>query len=212
MNAVKKIITILTLPLIASVVISCCDCLTPTIFGSYSNCGLSVLSLDNSGATPVVTTTNQIPKRAYGLRISIEQSENKCVSKIYPSFFISSAYAFGCDCPPSHKYSPLEVIESIKISTLNDFDANHLKNKDVSAYFFEKQAGSFTKIDNYVKKLKDQSILFKNSRWSSYDNSTTFDLLLMTAPTIGTEHQFEVTITLSDKRVLNAKTELVNLK
>jgi hypothetical protein len=206
MSQIKKIIAILTLPLIASIVISCCDCLTATVIANYSHCGLTLENLDNSGANAIVSTTNQIPKKAYGLRFSIEQIKNSCAAKTNRSFFIASTYAFSsCECPPTNEYKALDVIESIKITTLNDFDASHLKNSDISAYFFKYQGNNFIKLDDYVATLKDQSTLY------DLEIPLTFDLLLMTPPANAVEHQFEVTINLSDKRVLKAKTELIKL-
>jgi hypothetical protein len=180
--------------------VACCDCLEP-IYINYTNCSLTINNLDNSGAEPIVTLSNTFSKDAFGIKVVINNNENICKVKTNKSFFFQSAYATSCHCPPELQYLPIDSISSVKVTTNKDFDSQHSENSDVSEYFFVFSGNEFYKIEeNIVKTFYD----FNNSKLE-------FDLLLMTPPTIGKEHQFKVTIELSDGRTLNAQTDLLEL-
>ncbi len=204
MKRVNKIILILMLPLIVELVISCCcDCIETT-FLDYTNCSLTINNLNNSGVSPVVTESNSISKNSYGIRLSIKRNENVCKVKRTNSIFIQSAYATSCHCPPEFQYMPLDSIISVKITTINDFDTNHSRHSDVTELFYEFQRNEFTAISDYVQNIETNLYDIINSPFE-------FDILLMSPPTIGVEHEFEVSIELSDKRILNAKTGIIEL-
>lgn len=131
MSPTKKVLLILSLPLLLELLVSCCSCLDTT-FLSYSNCNLTVQNLDNRGANPEITQETNLVKNAFGIKISISRSESFCNNKLNSGIFIASAIAFKCDCNPEFMYNPIDSISSIKIITRNDFDATHPSGADVS--------------------------------------------------------------------------------
>lgn len=198
MKRINKIILILTIPLMVEFAISCCDC-KETTFLNYTNCSLTINNLDNSGVSPVITQSTSISKNAYGIRISINRSESICEVKRNNSLLIQSAYATSCDCPPEVQYMPLDSIVSVIIITSNDFDSEHLRGSDVSKLFYVFKGNEFTKLSEYIENLETELYDYVTPTFE-------FDILLMSPPTIGIEHQFEVSIKLSDGRILNAQT------
>ena len=191
------------LPLMVELMVACCNCLEPTYF-DYTNCSLTINNLDNSGAEPIVSQSNIISKDAFGIRVGIKRNENICKVKTNKSLFFQSAYARYCDCPPEFQYFPLDSITSVKVITNNDFNSGHLENADVSEYFYVFRGNEFSTIEEYVENIETTLYDFGNP-------TLEFDLLLMTPPTINTEHQFEIIVELSDGRIFNAQTELLEL-
>jgi hypothetical protein len=204
MKRINKILIILILPLMVEIVISCCDCPETTIL-NYTNCSLFVTNLDNSGESPIISQSDSISKNAYGIKLSIIRNENTCELKKRNSIFIQSAYAYDCFCPPEIEYMPLDSIVSISITTTHDFDSEHLEYSDVSEYFYVFEYNEFTSIADYISSIE-------TSIPDYFESTYEFDLLLMTPPTLGTEHQFEVNVELSDGRILSTQTEKIVLK
>jgi len=198
----RKIIFILLFPLVAEVVISCCDCLKPVIH-NYSNKTISLNNIDNSGSEPIISSAETILKTAYGIRVQISREKIVFASRS-GSVFIQSACAQDCFCPPEIQFLPQDSVISIRIFAVNDFDLNHLANADISDNFKVYKPHSFTSIKDYLK----------NSNLVLYDDSSLdiiFDLLLMTAPASSDKQKFKVQITLSDGRVLEKETSEIKL-
>jgi hypothetical protein len=198
----KRVIFIMLFPLIADLVVSCCNCLEPVI-KLYTHKTILVSNLDNSGSQPVITTSNSVVKTGYGIRVQLNREKTVSNGK-QGALFIQSAYAFDCDCPPVNQLLPKDSVTSIKIFTLNDFDATHSANADISDYFKVYRFFSFSTIKDYLKNSK--STLYEDS-----ELELTLDLLLMTAPSINAQHKFKVQITLSDGRVLEQETSQIQL-
>ncbi|MDF2189553.1 DUF5034 domain-containing protein [Paraflavitalea sp. CAU 1676] len=198
----KKVIFLLLLPLIAEVVVSCCNCVEPVI-QRYTNKTISVFNLNNSGAEPQVTTADTVAKRAFGIRVQLEREKMACLQKSR-SLFIQSAYAFGCRCPPPTQYRPKDSIEAIRILTLNDFDNTHLAGADVSTYFKVYKPYYFLTIGDYVKNTSP-------TLFTDEELKPAIDLLLMAPPAGGAEHRFRVQIRLSDGRILESDTSPIKL-
>ena len=191
------------LPLMVELIIACCDCLETTYF-KYTNCSMTLSNLDNSGAKPIVAQTNTISKRAFGIRIAINRNENTCEVILNKSLFFQTAYATSCGCPPEVQYLPLDSIVSVVITTINDFNTQHPENTDVSKYFNVFHGNEFTGIDEYIGNIDNILYDFANPAY-------VFDLLLMSPPTIGIDHEFKVTVKLSDGRIFNTLTGLLEL-
>lgn len=198
----KKIIFILLLPLILEIVVSCCECIEP-IFQNYTNKAITINNLDNSGREPIVSASTSILKTAYGIRIQLLGEKIACIERPI-SIFIQSAFATKCDCPPSYQFLPKDSITSIKILSLNDFNSNHSANSEISDYFKVYKYYSFSTIQDYLKNTP--AVLNYES-----DLAIKIDLLLMTAPTIDNQHKFRVQITLSDGRILEQDTSIIEL-
>jgi hypothetical protein len=200
---INKILSILLLLLLVELITACCNCIEPTSY-YYTNCSLTVKNLDNSGPEPVVAHSDTLLKNAYGIRVTVSRFENTCITKVNGFSFIQSAYAFDCFCPPEVQYLALDSIASIEIKTINDFDAEHLANSNISDYFYVFGGNEFTPIVESIANLETTLYDFENP-------TLEFDLLLMSPPTAGTRHQFEVLIGLSDGRVLTAQTGYIEL-
>jgi len=198
-----KVILILMLPLLVEIVISCCNC-TDTTFINYTNCSLNVFNLDNSGSAIRISQSDTLSKEAYGIRISIYRSENTCELIRNNTLFIQSVSAIHCSCPPEFEYLPLDSIVSVSIITKNDFDAEHLKSSDVTEYFYVTNGSGYISFkgyfDNIIAKISDY-----------FETAYELDLLLMTPPNIGAEHQFEINVELSDGRNFNNQTRKIIL-
>jgi hypothetical protein len=200
----NKIFIIILFPLIAEVAVSCCDCLTTTS-GRYTHKNILVHNIDNSGSEIKATTANSVYKEAFGIRIKLNREKTACFIPRH-SIFIQTAYATSCDCPPEIEFLAKDSVTTIKIFTLNDFDAKHSANSDISDYFkvFDQQHFSFSTISGFLK--KDNTTLF-NER----ELEATLNLLLMTPPSLNKNHSFKIVINLSDGRILQGITTPIDL-
>jgi len=205
----KKILIVLSIPVMAEIAIACCDCLE-TISKNYSHKSIVVQHLDNSGEKPEVTY-GSVPKHAYGVRVTFTREVVACRAKQTPTFF-QSAYAFSCDCPPELTIAPKDSIVSIHLFAEHDFDPSHPADSDVSDYFkvYFPDAFSFTSIEDYLQPVIN---------YRGYSNLVLFDesqleeeltLLLMTPPE-NTVNKFRIQITLSDGRIFEQTTEEIDL-
>jgi hypothetical protein len=199
---INKILFLLLFPLIAEVVVSCCDCIDPLI-GHYTNKTIVVNNIDNSGSEPMTATANSVPKEAFGIRTKLNREKTACLSPS-KSFFIQAAYATSCDCPPPNQLLAKDSVTAIQIFTLNDFDTNHPANSDVSDYFKIFKGSSFSTITDFIKKYN--TILYSES-----ELELSFDALLMTPPSLNQSHYFKIKITLSDGRTLEGITTSIDL-
>ncbi|AXY75667.1 DUF5034 domain-containing protein [Paraflavitalea soli] len=198
----KKVIFLLLLPLLAEAVVSCCNCLEPVI-QHYTNKTISVSNLDNSAQAPIISLSNTVIKKAYGIRVQLVREKLACLEK-RQSLFISSAYAFDCRCPPAQEYRPKDSIVSVKIYTQQAFDNTHTAGSDLSVYFKVYKPHYFTTIDDYV--TKTPVVLF-----DSKELQPNIDFLLMTPPAMNVEHKFKIQLILSDGRILEGETPTVKL-
>lgn len=186
--------------------IACCNCPEP-VLSQYTNCSLEIQNLDNAGTELKASTNNEIPKKAFGIRLKINLKEDMCMGTV-PTLFMSSANAFSCDCYPEWIASPIDSITSIHIYTVNEFDATHPAGVDVSDYFHVFEFNEFYRLPEYIN--RHTNILF-DYYIDDFIIPLQWDLLLMSAPTSGVEHQFKVQVNLSDGRVLSMLTNKVNL-
>jgi len=208
---IKKVAFLIFLPMIAEVVIACCDCGVP-LLKNYSNQFLAVDNLDNSGEEPVVTTLPTVPKLAYGVRIYIKREIVACNHPVTPGF-IQSAYAFSCDCPPALQIAAKDSIVAINLLSAYDFDADHVAGSDVTEYFRVFEYRSFRTVNEY---LEDQNGFDDHtiSRWTLEDESQLdfkLTMLLMKAPAIQVSNKFRIRVAFSDGRVLEQETTAIDL-
>ncbi|MEL6866978.1 MAG: DUF5034 domain-containing protein [Bacteroidota bacterium] len=200
---IKKVLVVLLIPFAVNFFIACCDCLETTFLG-YTHCSLTIDNLDNSGLSPVVDTSGQIIKTAFGLRVQVQRSENTCFRNS-PTLFVHSAYAYDCHCPPVEEYSPIDSITSISITTLNEFDDDHPAGAAINAYFNVLVGTDFIPIEEF-------DLALSNRFWDVINNDWTVDLMLMVAPPERGDYQFEVEIGLSDGRALVGTSVKVDLR
>ena len=203
----KLIILFFLLVPIASVLFhACCPCDVETQHGNYSHKAIFLKNLDNRGEKAIESESLQLNKNAYGIRLYLTREKNvvACVKQMN-SFFIQSAYATSCECPPEFLYFPSDSIVSIKIFTVNNFDNQHSENLDITDYF--KVAGSYSTIGSYVANM---NYTYADD-FEYRGQELTLDLLLMTAPTANNKQQFEIQVTLSDGRILKQQTPEIEL-
>lgn len=198
----RKVAVVFSIPFVVNLILSCCNCLE-TSHIEYANCGLSLAVLDNSGRAPVVSTSNEIDKDAFGIRVRVSRKEGICLRKINP-VLMASAFATSCECPPELLFHPIDSIVSVKVITIHDFDTKHRANADISDLFNILSWSEFQSIDEYVGSLS-------NELYRREELELSFHLLLMFPPENIGAHQFEVQISLSDGRVLKELSETVKL-
>jgi Domain of unknown function (DUF5034) len=201
----RKILIVMAFPTLLNFIAGCCDCLE-TKFFDYTNCSVSIESLDNAGQAPVVSSSDTILKAAFGMRIHVERKQDICDNYFQP-IFISSAFATTpCECPPEEIYLLLDSIVSINVITLNDFDSIHLADNFITDYFsiLRSRSAEFVSIDEFLNR---QFYEF----YDIADSTLTFDLMLMRPPKTTSSHRFEVRIVLSDGRVLSTTSNLIQL-
>lgn len=186
--------------------IACCNCPEP-VLGQYTNCSLEIQNLDNAGAELNASSNNEIPKKAFGIRLKINLKEDICMRTV-STLFIPSVNAFSCDCFPGIISSPIDSITSIQIYTVNEFDPTHPAEADVSDYFHVFEFNEFYGLPEYIDRYTN--ILF-DYYIDDFIVPLQWDLLLMSPPSLGIEHQFKVQVNLSDGRILSMLTNKVNL-
>jgi hypothetical protein len=196
------LLIILTLPLL-DVFYACCNCDIVTEEKFYTNSGFSLKNIDNSGSEPLETASESINKKAYGIRLQVNRQSLAFLKKqINQPLFSSSAYAMSCECDPEVTYDHTDKVESIKIITLNDFNADKPENSDITEYF--KMRKLYTDVSELVKSLNyDFAYKLKETEY--------FDILLMIPPSeVNVQHQFKLIITFENKPTVELLTT-VNL-
>ncbi|MEM1003530.1 MAG: DUF5034 domain-containing protein [Bacteroidota bacterium] len=200
---IKKVLIVLSIPFAVNFFIACCDCLEVNLI-NFTHCSISLENLDNSGATAQVDSSGQILRTAYGLRVSVQRSENICV-RSSPTLFVHSAYAYDCHCPPPEKFTSLDSIVSINIKTLNEFDDTHPAGTNINDYFNILWFRDYMPLESFNFGLIYLPVDPINEDWMA-------DIMLLVPPPERGTHQFEVAIELSDGRILNAKAPIVELQ
>jgi hypothetical protein len=196
----RKVLILLLLPFIAQVIFVSCNCPEPLI-EYYSNKNFILSNLDNSGKRAVIATRDSVPRAAFGLRLQLNREKTAFYKPVQSAFF-QSAYAFSRGCPPP-QIIPRDSITSLKVLTLNDFNASHLSGSEVSVYFKVFERNSFTPIEEYIKQYK--TILYSDEQLEEK-----LDLLLMTPPVLNKHHQFKVVISMSDGRLIELFSTEIN--
>lgn len=185
------LLIILALPLL-DVFYACCNCGDDTEEKFYVNTGFALKNLDNSGQEPLESTSESINKKAYGMRLYVNrQSLTFLKNQINQPLFSQSAYAMSCDCPPEVTYDHKDKAESIRIITLNNFNADKPANSEITEYF--KTQKKYFDVDEVINGLNyDFSYKLKETEY--------FDLLLMVSPSeSNVQHQFKIVITFENR-------------
>ncbi|MCH8554086.1 MAG: DUF5034 domain-containing protein [Schleiferiaceae bacterium] len=202
MRKLHKLLFLLSLPLLLEVLVACCKCdVIDPMSPFYSNCALTLVNLDHSGPALQEASSSDIVKTAYGIRLEVERRENTCEVSPQSSLFIASAMAYTCQCDPLFRFQPINFISEVTITTVNDFDAAFPAGADISSLFSVFSSVNYTPVSDY---FPSPNKYVENLDQQSSENR--YDLLLTTPPTIGENHQFTVTLTLSDGRILSETT------
>ena len=200
---ISRVLFLLLFPLIAEIFVACCDCNIVTKTEYYVTKALTISLLDNSGKEPTEATHTTINKKAFGLRLKTERIISVKTS-VPKTLFISAANAFSCECPPPYVIQPRDSVVSINIITMNNFDASHSANSDISNYFKVYELHNFSTINTFIKYQQ-------NELYDKEQLNLSLDLLLITPPSLSTPHVFKVIVSLSDGRMMEAQTPAINL-
>lgn len=203
----QKVLFLLLLPLLAQFLAACCDCLSTTV-KNLTHCSFSISPIDNSGAAPVVAQSTAVPREAFGIRLTILLKENICEAAPAKNLFINSAYAASCNCDDDMQHTIKSDIEEIRIYALKDFATGKPANTDITEHFYvympDDLKNEFTPLTFFLEG--------KQPMFPSLNNLTVeLDMLLMTPPTAGSEQQFKVEVLLSDGRVFESETSVLEL-
>ena len=199
----KRVSIIILTVFLLRVIISCCDC--PKLNEhKYSYDNLSVYNLDNSGQNPVISLTNIVPSKAYGIEIDfslirVALNRSKTLT-VFPE-----AFAQDCFCLDSLQYIAKDTITSIDITTIDDFDSQRPANSDVSYLFKILQNNSYVTFQEYINQPE---IIYQNK----IPEKEILQLFLLQPPQFLGEHKFKIGITLSDNRLLTTTTNPVILQ
>lgn len=197
----RKVLIILLIPLLAELMVACCDCEEP-YSNFYSHVLLNISNLDYSGAQLVISSDGRVPAAAYGIRLQIARQQNdQPLAMLSSPVFISRAHAISCDCPPPLEILPLDSITDIRIITLEDFDDAYPAMSDVSDLFRVFQHFNYLILDQFLEQ----------TTWTLYydqDYLLELNCLLMQPPTRKGHHRFRVQLLLSDGRILEQETNV----
>jgi len=189
---IRKVAFLIITVFTVRILISCCDCPLTTEY-QYSFDYISVYNLDNSGNELIISQTNIIPKKAYGILIDfslLKVGLNNIQLEGFPV-----ANAFDCFCPAETQYTPKDTIVSITITTNNDFDNQHPAESNISDLF--KLLGS----DRYITIQEFLRMSEKIYEYTKPENEK-IDLFLLQPPEVAGEYSFKVEVLLSDNRLL----------
>lgn len=193
----KKLFRIIVLFLALDLLVACCCHCDDDAF-YFSHCEIELFHLDHAGQTAVLAGSS-VPKEAYGIRTRIAMAENECAVNHSNSFLFNAAYATSCDCVLNHFL--VDDIVSIQVFTVNDFDAEHAANTDVSDYFMVLKDYEYIDLDMFAR----------NGANDAANIPLIFDMFLLTPPSLNETHQFLVRVDLTDDRVLELRTDTILL-
>lgn len=195
----KKTLIVLGMFYLVRILASCDPCRNYSAY-YYHFDELTVSNLDNSGKTAELSQATEINKNAFGINIKI--STKPASSWFRPNFFNNTAFAWECD---DGDYSE-DVVEDIKIFTLNDFNSGFPAGSDVSRLFRVQLHSVFRQLDQHL------SYINSISRVLNENKSLEIQSLLLTSPDYEGPHQFEIEVHFQDDSILTAITTPVLLK
>ncbi|MBX3255111.1 MAG: DUF5034 domain-containing protein [Chitinophagaceae bacterium] len=200
---IKKVLILLLIPLFSDMLVACCDCDDPQLF-KYTNAGLELQHLDNRAQSPVIDEDGIALKEAYGIAMTL-RCEPTAFKPAPFSFFLNQSYAFSCGCDAAVQHHAKDSVVAIRIITLENFDASHAAETDISDYFRLYTWNSFTTITDY---------LHKDAKVFTYDEpqNIVMNALLITAPAAAGSYRFRVEMDLSDGRSLIKETSTIELQ
>lgn len=202
MKPIARILCCLLLPLMIGTVQACCNCADEIYYQFIVN-KVEVANLDNTGIAPVPVQGDTVNKKAYCLGITMSTTKVALQKSAAPNFFIQTASAqVDCFCGGGFYGRMADILMSVNIYTVNDFDSTHPAGSQINAYFFGD--GRYPLVANG---------LF-NQPLYSYDfasPSFVYNYMLMHEPQYSSLCQFKVEIDFSDNRKYELVTKPINL-
>lgn len=213
----KKIAIVLMMPLFIELMIACCNCDDYPFNNYYENLAyyshteMLAYSIDNSGPFSQLPLNDSVNANAFGIRIILDRQEvipeeDPHAALYKPISLMQSAYAFSCYCPNEVYFEPADRIDSIHITTINEFDAFHPAGSQVSDYFLVHWRDDMLTLDQVPDYVT-------NNRFDPEDKALEINALLMNAPDpdLPETHAFNLEIYLSDGRILQTETDEIIL-
>ncbi|MGM9474781.1 DUF5034 domain-containing protein [Pedobacter sp. GSP4] len=198
---IKKVLYILGLALISQLIVACVNCNCPPTRNIYfTNKALSLKNMDKSLPDSMVTNSRIISNANYGIQVRLQTTLLTMRKQQLNWGLMQTAYACSCN---DDNFIAKERVVSLKIVSNNDFDASHPKNTDLTLYFKARKGVTMISIADYIKTANE---LGYDTMYPFYEG-----VFLQAAPSINKKHQFKLTITLSDGRILEAETTEVEL-
>ena len=174
-----------------------CGCPEPGVF-YYNWNGMDIsynryVVHEDGSATPWATDDTVFHGTTFGLQVLMQTQ--LVVKAEYKIDFSNSAFAWS-KCEPD-VYKPQKLINDFNIYTLNDFDEYHLKNSDITAYFY---SGNINETNTLYYLNNDDPNMYKVN-----------DFRLNKLPTMGSIHKFKIEFILEDGTKLTSETKEITL-
>lgn len=193
----KKVFLILLFWHIAAILQSCCEEDYWVEMQDFE-CAL----IDNSAIKPVLITEGRVNKKAFGIRVNMWDTVmyDHGIAQAFP--VVQECRAVSC----GENYVRVNNIDEISVRALNDYSSQFLASSDMTSLFRARVVEEGYEKTSYIP--LSEIIPFMNAS-SSYTYAEQFDLYLMDTTCAGGFQQFEVAITMSDKRVISRQTDSV---
>jgi len=213
----RRVAVILMIPLVIELVIACCNCDEYPFtnyydFTSYySHTEILAYNIDNSGPFSHLPLNDSVNAEAFGIRVIIDRQEvipEEASPTAVLKFrgLMQNTYAFDCFCFNEVYYEAKDEVDSVKITSLHEFDAYHPAGSDVSDYFLVLWNNDMLTLDRFPQYIS----------WTPFDpedKAIEFNVLLMNIPDpdMPPVHAFNLDIYVSDGRILHAETDELTL-
>ena len=193
---IKRALIIIAVINLIGIINSCCE---EDI--NYKWIRVSTELIDNSGNAPIITSLDRINKKAFGIRVYLQDSV------LYYSYlpkFYNTAYATSC----SHNYIAANSVKDISVKTLYDFDSIKTKNSEISDYFTSRLSqdinSDYYNISEIVSKFNNRNNLHNADK--NGNNEDSFDLFLMKQSNTNDTCQFQIEIKFTDETSIKCLT------
>ncbi len=170
----------------------------------YKYIAITTDNLDNNKEYQIVSETNIIYSKAYGIRLTLYTDIHDSVLGYKKDY----CYDFSAD----------DSIRVIKIFTLNDFDSEHPKDSEISEFFRFLDYSEVPEFASNVNRrsvrtylpIKDYSEIIKQESKTFIRKKIEDDFLLFKSPQNLQNHQFRIDIEFYKGRILSGTTPIVN--
>lgn len=187
MNLLKSLF--LLSPLIFTVS-SCCKCTKDPAQPPFERRSFSLLMIDNNGVQPVLSGEDSLDAKTFGMALVFEGTKGPVVS-LEDNYPLVPYYLECCTEGKRAEWG----LESIRITTLHDFDEAHGAGADVTDYFrIISYSGGYL---SYLKTSDVRMGLFHNS--FDANGNYVLPLMLMNPPSGEKAAQFKAVVTFREQ-------------
>jgi len=197
-----KILIVLTIIFLSRLLFSCCNC--PK---TAESANLNMIELEYLNLIPneqnLEYSSDSMLNASVAFEIIVRDSTEAKNNWYVNNAGFSSASAFQpCECPKL--FLPDEQISSIKINTLKDINSKIKSGQEISGLFVAKNRNTFLYLE-----IED---LLKSMKGSVTSGLPGYRVAVYLKEKIdNSEAQFEVSVTLSNSKVLKMKTKVIKI-